>query len=82
MVANEYIYTYMCTFAHLLYICMFGMHSYMLTVSVHVCASMFDSSCRYFISLLWLGEAAWLSKHCDSYNLTNWDGVGFGLNPS
>ena len=67
-------YTHMCKFAYLLCICMFSMHSYMLTVSVHTCVSMSHSSCRYFISLLWLGEASWLSKHCDSYNLTNWDG--------
>lgn len=51
-------------------------------VCVDICACMSHSSCRYFISLLRLGEAAQLGMHCDSYNLTNWNGGGFGLNLS
>ena len=47
---------------------------------IRVCMS--HSSCRYFISLLRLGGAAQLGVHYDSYNLTNWDGGGFGLNLS
>lgn len=39
---------------------------------VSVCACVSHSSCRYFISVLRLGEAAQLGMHCDSYNLTNW----------
>ncbi len=66
--------------------CMLSMHAYLLPacVSVQVCVYVgtSPSSCRHFISLLQLGEATQFGVHCDSYNLTNWDGGGFGLNLS
>lgn len=65
-----------------------SMHSHLLPGCVHVhfceltCVCMSHSSCRYFISLLRLGGAARPGMYYDSYNLTNWDGGGFGLNLS
>lgn len=65
----------------------YGKYSYLLPVCVHVqffcaCMCMPHSSCQCFISFLQLGEATQLAMQCDSYNLTNWDGSGFGLNLS
>lgn len=69
-----YLFSSLCASSE--YACISRMPMLCVCVSLCVCGCVYmaHSSCRYFISLLWLGEAGWLGMHCDSYNLTNWDG--------
>lgn len=69
--------------------CVFSKHTFLLLLltaclclCAHICECVSHSSCRCFISLPRLGEAAQFGMHRDSYNLTNWNGGGFGLNLS
>lgn len=64
--------------------CMFSMHTHLSTecAVVHLSAFMSHSRRRCFISLPQLGQASQLGMQCGSFNLTNWNGGGFGLNLS